>query len=133
MVTGACHCGNISFRIETAIPAADIIARACDCSFCRMHGATTWSDPAGQAEIHIRDPDKLQKYRFALHSADFLICAECGVYVGAVLTDGEQVWSTLNLRLSGEEPAVERASYGSENLENRIERRKMSWTPTRIL
>ena len=45
----------------------------------------------------------------------------------------EGVWSTVNLRLSALEAEEERASYGGEDIDDRIARRKRVWTPTTIL
>ena len=133
IIEGACHCGNLSFVLLTDTPPENIRARACDCSFCRIHGAKNWSDAAGSMRIEVRDPTKLQKYRFALMTADFYICRVCGAYLGAVLSDDEGAWSTVNLRLSALEAEEERASYGGEDIDDRIARRKRVWTPTTIL
>ena len=111
---------------------ADIRARACDCSFCRIHAARNWSDPDGEAIIRIQDEQRLHEYRFALRTADFYICTTCGAYLGAVLADDTGIWSTLNLRLTPLSVEEEVASYGTEDTNDRISRRKRVWTPTRI-
>ena len=56
-------------------------------AFCRAHGARTTSDPNGAMRIRIRDSEKLQRYRFGLKTADFLICRACGVFVGALMDE----------------------------------------------
>jgi hypothetical protein len=132
-ITGACHCRNLSFGLTTRIPLVEIRPRACDCSFCRSHGAQNWSDAAGSAVIRIADKDHLRCYRFALRTADFYICRECGCYLGAILTDAEGAWSTVNLRLAGLVFKAEIASYGAEDTNARISRRKRVWTPTTII
>lgn len=133
-IDGACHCGNLRYELETEQSEQDIRARACDCSFCRIHGAKNWSDSQGAATIRVADEDALQRYRFALRTADFYVCKVCGAYAGAVLTEGSSSWSTVNLRLSrlhaiDEEPA----SYGAEQEADRVERRRRVWTPTKIV
>ena len=130
IITGACHCGNVAYEISTETAPANITARACDCSFCRMHGAQTWSDATGTATIHVKISDALQTYRFGLKITDFLVCAICGAYVGAVIAEDDKLWSTLNLRLSDLNPATESASYGDEDAASRLTRRKQNWTPT---
>lgn len=77
----------------------------------------------------------MQKYRFALKTADFYICRVCGAYLGAILSDDKGTWSTVNLRLSALTLTVdeEPASYGSEDTVDRVTRRKRVWTPTRIV
>ncbi len=131
-IQGSCHCGNLSFVIRTRIAPEDIRARACDCSFCRIHAARNWSDPDGEATIRVLDEQRLFKYRFALRTADFYICTTCGAYLGAVLSDGSGAWSTLNLRLTMMPVEEKVASYDAEETGERIERRKRVWTPTGI-
>lgn len=133
-IEGHCHCGNISFELTTAIPTMRIEARACDCSFCQMHGAKNWSDPKGTTTIRVHEDARLQRYLFALKTAEFYICTTCGAYVGAVLSESQGVWSTVNLRLTQLAEVSERpASYGSEQTADRVSRRKRVWTPTTIL
>lgn len=130
--SGRCHCANLGYEMTTAIAVDDIRARACDCRFCRLHGARNWSDAGGRTAITIADEALLQRYRFALKTADFLICRRCGVYLGAVLTASDGCWSTINLRLADLDPVVETASYGHEDTAGRVERRRLVWTPTTI-
>lgn len=132
-INGQCHCGNISYQIETALPMEGIIARACDCTFCRIHAAKNWSEPKGQAVISIHDEQLLNRYVFALKTAEFFICRQCGAYAGAVLTDSEGSWATLNLRLTGMQEIPEQTiSFDGENLTDRVKRRKQVWIPVRI-
>lgn len=133
VIKGACHCGNISFELVTEKAPGAIRARACDCRFCRIHASMNWSDPEGTATIQISDERRLNRYRFGLRTADFYICRECGAYVGAVLTDDDESWSSLNLRLTDREFSEEPANYDSESEAGRIARRKRAWTPTRII
>ena len=54
-----------------------------------MHGAATARDPDGEASIKAREADLITLYRFATNSTDFILCANCGVYVGAAITFGQ--------------------------------------------
>ena len=74
---GRCHCGNIRFVFETAKTPGQLGVRACDCSFCTRHGARTTTDSQGGASFIVRDAAKLNRYRFGLRTADFLVCAAC--------------------------------------------------------
>lgn len=130
---GTCHCGNLSYELHTRVPLDEVRPRACDCRFCRMHAARNWSDPEGTAVVRIRDARHLQRYRFALRTADFLICTVCGAYLGAVLGEGDKAWSTVNLRLSGLDVGETTASYGNEDTGERIARRQRKWTPTTVV
>ncbi len=107
--------------------------RTCQCAFCRAHGAVNISDPAGQAIIECA-ADDVSRYTFALRTADFLICKTCGVYIAAVMGEGDRVVSTLNvvgLRMK-EFQDIEEAPmvFEEETTESRIERRFAKWTPT---
>lgn len=83
--------------------------------------------------IRIDDEAHLQRYSFALRTADFYICRVCGAYLGAVLSDTDGTWSTVNLRLTTLSVAEEVASYGAEDTHDRVARRKRLWTPTTII
>jgi hypothetical protein len=130
---GSCHCGALTLEFHSAKPLAP---RACDCSFCRKHGARSVSDPDGHATIRSaagRDP---LRYRFGLKTADFLICSRCGVYVAAVIDIEGQSYSVLNLNTfedSHSEIPGQPMSYEGESAEDRTERRRRVWTPTQIL
>ena len=131
MIEGFCHCGNISFEIRTEAAKSEIMARACECRFCRLHAAKTWSDPKGHAWLKIRDAQRLQRYLFAQKTAEFYICKTCGAYAAAVLSDCDGSWATFNLRLTrmADIPQT-RVSYSGESSGERASRRKRKWTPT---
>ncbi|MEE8228209.1 MAG: hypothetical protein V3R30_15410, partial [Kiloniellales bacterium] len=71
-ITGRCHCGNVSFVLSTDKPPEALAVRACGCDFCRAHGALSTSDPEGPVRFAIRDPARVNRYRFGLETADFL-------------------------------------------------------------
>jgi hypothetical protein len=129
-IKGNCHCGNIQFEFETDIDLGSLAIRSCQCRFCKLHGAATARDPNGRAKILIDDLDSTKIYRFATESTDFLLCANCGVYVGAVLASGGKKYATLNMKLSSlntnnAEPII----YGDETAEDRIAQRVDLFTP----
>lgn len=129
-IHGECHCGNISYELETALPVEDIVARACDCSFCRRHVTKNWSDPNGSARLRVEDSAALSKYQFGFRGIDFFICAICGGYAGAVLDDADGTWATLNLRMSNlDDVKSAAASYGGQSADDMRARRKRMWTP----
>jgi len=126
---GGCHCGALSVEFHTGKPLAP---RACDCSFCRNHGARSVSDPEGQAIIG----GAPLRYRFGMKTADFLVCPACGIYVGAVIEVDGAHYSVLNLN-AFDDPRHDLAdkpmSYGGESAEERTERRRRMWTSTELL
>jgi hypothetical protein len=108
-------------------------ARACACSFCRRHNARTTSDPDGRVAFRVADDSKLNRYRFGLLTADFLICRNCGVYVAAVYSEQASSWATLNVNIfetaegfPENPPAV---FYEGESAAEKAARRKARWTP----
>ena len=60
--------------------------RACQCTFCRLHGAISTSDPKGAVRFSIRNEDAVSRYVFGLRTAEFLVCRACGVYLAAMMT-----------------------------------------------
>ena len=127
---GSCHCGEVRFEYETAVP---LEVRACQCSFCRKHNSRNVSDPDGSARIESSVP--LTRYRFGLGITDFLICPACGCYIAAAMRDGEAWRSTLNLNCF-DDPHAELEPqpmvYDAEDTDDRIVRRLARWTPTDI-
>ena len=130
---GRCHCGALGFTFETALPPGRWSVRACGCGFCRAHGALTTSDPTGRLTFRVRERRLLQRYRFGLRTADFLLCRDCGVYVGAQIAAPEGAFGILNVLaltpLPQELPAAAGADYGAESTSQRIARRSARWTP----
>jgi hypothetical protein len=130
---GSCHCGAVGFRYRTDVDPAEWSVRACQCSFCRAHDALSTSDPDGELEFTAKDETLLQRYRFGLGTADFLLCRNCGVYVGAAIDAGHGAFGIVNTHAlvpcpAGlSEPAP--ISYDEENTEGRISRRGKRWTP----
>lgn len=132
-IVGGCHCGNVSYVFDASARAEALGLRACQCSFCRAHGARTTSDPDGEIRIAVSDRDKLQRYRFGLKTADFLICRACGVFVGALMaTDGKRYF-TVNANTFKPPPAYDiiavAKDFGAEDTGGRGARRARLWTP----
>jgi hypothetical protein len=128
-----CHCGALTARYQTTVEPSVWAMRACQCSFCRSHGALTTSDPAGLLTFQSSDPTLIQRYRFGGRTADFLICRECGVYVGVQMATDKGRFGVLNVLslrpLITSLPAAEPMDYGAETAEIRRLRRETRWTP----
>jgi len=133
--SGQCHCGKLKTSFETQKTPQQLGVRTCQCDFCRRHGAVNISDPDGEVVIDAKADDVI-RYRFALRTADFLICKHCGVYVAAVTGEGANIRSTLNVAgLRMKEfigIAEELMQYGAEDAAARVDRRNSRWTPTRF-
>ncbi len=130
---GGCHCGNLRFTLDTALALAALPLRACQCSFCRLHGARSTSDPAGRITFEARDASKVVRYRFGLRTADFLICANCGIYVGAVMRDGAAQFAIVNANALDEVARLTQDAqpmdYDGEDTVRRGARRRQRWSP----
>lgn len=130
-LTGQCHCGATRFAFETDKP---LRPRACQCGFCRRHGARTVSDPEGRAELAL--PAEAIRYRFGTRTSEYIVCPRCGVYVGAVAEIGGAFYATLNLN-AFDDPRLDLAatpvSYAGESATAKAERRRKAWTPLRLL
>jgi hypothetical protein len=128
-----CHCGALTARYRTANRPAEWPIRACQCSFCRAHGALSTSDPEGTLQFSCERPELLQRYRFGTGSTDFLICRACGVYVGAHTTrEGNRI-GVLNILavvpIPSDLPQPTPMNYSGETAETRYQRRQGRWTP----
>ncbi len=134
---GRCHCGAITLAFTTHRPLAELPLRECQCTFCRKHGARTTADPDGFAEVRVHDAAALARYRFGLGTADYLVCARCGVYVAAVMEEGMRAWAVLNTNVFEDRAAFAgRATpmvYDHEDEAGRRARRRKLWTPARIV
>lgn len=132
---GSCHCGALSYAYHTALPVSQWQLRACQCSFCRRHAALTTSDPAGAVEFRFARPEEVHAYRFAMNSADFLLCRNCGTYLGVTMVTPRGSFAVVNVRAMQEMPpdlpAPEPVTFDAESLESRIARRETRWTPVR--
>ncbi len=133
---GSCHCGAIGYRYRTSIAPDQWSVRACQCRFCRAHDALSASDPSGFVEFTIADPKLLNRYRFGLRTADFLLCGKCGVYIGALIETESGRFGIINTHTLLQQPesltATEPMSYDSEDVVGRVSRREERWTPASI-
>ena len=130
---GRCHCGAIEVDFETALGPQEVEIRACQCSFCRRHGSRAAADPAGTLTIRMRDETQMNRYRFGLETAEYLVCRTCGVYVAAI-TIGESEMRGIvivnaldNSGLFTRAPAA--VDFDAEDREARVARRRARWMP----
>jgi hypothetical protein len=129
---GSCHCGAIGFRYHTARHPGSWSVRACQCAFCRAHQAVSTSDPEGQIEFTAVRPALLGRYRFARRTTDFLVCSQCGVYIGAMIETPRGRFGIINVNALNPVPAEVAApvpmEYEAESHEQRIARREQRWS-----
>jgi hypothetical protein len=129
---GSCHCGNVEFTLFTAKSADELVPRRCSCTMCRRHGASYISDPDARLELHYRDPSLLSIYRLGHGTAQWIICARCGVLT-AVLCEFDdrlravvRVQSMVDHAFAPEMPT----DFEDESVAGRLERRARNWIGT---
>jgi hypothetical protein len=133
---GSCHCGRLGLVFSTALDAAQLQPRACDCSFCRKHGAAYISDPAGRLAIDAAEPGALREYRQGSHTARLLLCGYCGVVMGVVFDDGGRTYGAVNASCLDSGLALAEAVIASPqklSAAEKVERWRQLWVPDVVL
>jgi len=97
-IHGQCHCGNITVEVGLPKPPQSYSPRVCDCDFCRKHGAAYLSDIDGSLNFTITGQTQAAPYRQGSGVAEFIICRQCGVLVGAFHVDGSRTLGVVNVR-----------------------------------
>jgi hypothetical protein len=129
-VSGGCHCGNISLDIELSNECASYQPRACDCDFCRKHGAAYVSDPQGSLQLRIEDENRVGRYRQGNQLADMILCTRCGALIGAQYRDEDRLYATVNVRvISGAANFAEERPVSPKKLsgDDKVARWKELW------
>jgi hypothetical protein len=131
VIRGKCHCGNISFSLAWEPEPAEIPARACTCSFCTKHGGVWASAPGGALEVRVKEPDRVSRYAFGTRTAEFHICARCGIVPVVTSRIEGRLYAVVSVNaFEGLDPARIRrapASFDGEGEGDRLARRKRSW------
>ena len=131
LIRGQCHCGNLSFALTWDPDPPEIAARACGCSFCVKHGGVWTSNPRGALKVTVQDPSFWSKYAFGTRTAEFHICARCGVVpLVTSLIDG-RLYAVVSVNaIEGVAIALIRrgaADFDGETMDARLARRKRNW------
>jgi hypothetical protein len=131
LISGRCHCGNISFTLVWRLEPAEIPARACGCTFCRKHGGVWTSCPGGSLKITVADPARASRYKFGTGTAEFHVCASCGVVPVVTSRIDGRLYAVVNVNtFEGVDPALLRhaaADFDGESEADRLARRKRNW------
>jgi hypothetical protein len=130
-ILGSCHCDNIAFTLDWQPEPTEIPARACTCSFCTRHGALWTAYPAGVLRIRQRDREQVSTYEFGTQTAQFHVCASCGVVaVATSLIDG-RLYAVVNVNtFENVAPQMLRrapVTFDSEAESERLARRQRNW------
>ncbi len=131
LIRGRCHCGNIAFSLTWDPDPAEIPARACTCSFCMKHGGVWTSNPRGALRVEIGEVKSVSRYAFGTKTAEFHICARCGVVPVVTSRIDERVYAVVSVNaFENVDPALVRRapiSFEAEETQTRLARRKRNW------
>ncbi len=133
---GSCHCGSVTFTLTSDKKPEEMRVGRCACSFCRRHGARTMGDPSGSVEFRSA-PGALSRYRFGLGITDYLLCAKCGAYVGAVMPVENGAIGIVNVNSLDIRDTFDAAPplhhYDGEDETRRRSRRRKFWMPATVI
>ena len=133
MINGKCHCGNIAFSLTWEPDPVEIPARACGCTFCQKHGGVWTSNPKGVLTVRVQEPAAVSKYAFGTKTADFHVCARCGVVPVVTSRIDGRLYAVVSVNaFEGIEASRLRrspANFDGEGTDSRLERRKRNWIP----
>ncbi len=133
-IEGKCHCSNISYVFHWPGDGGEIPVRACGCDFCTKHGVSWTSHRDSELIAKIADAPLVSKYRFGTGTADFYVCARCGVAPFVTCAIDDQLYAVVNANTF---EGIDRASliraatnFDGEGTGERLDRRKRSWIPS---
>jgi hypothetical protein len=131
LIRGRCHCGNISFTLTWEPDPGVLPARACGCSFCRKHGGVWTSNPGSSLEVVVEDAARVSRYAFGTRTAEFHVCARCGVVPVVTSRIDGRLYAVVNVNaFEGIDATLLRpapADYEGEASDSRLARRKRNW------
>ncbi len=99
VVSGSCHCGNITYEVTVQNRMSGYRPRACDCDFCIKHGAAYLSDNNGKLTVTANNQGSINKYKQGSGIADFLLCTKCGVLIGVTYEEHGSVYGAINTKV----------------------------------
>ena len=131
LIRGRCHCGNIAFALDWPPDAAQINARACGCTFCTAHGGVWTAHPQARLQVGITDRSLVSQYEFGTRTAQFQVCAHCGVVPLVTSRIAGRLYAVVNVNtFENVDPAAvlrAAASFDGESEEARLARRQRFW------
>ncbi len=131
LISGSCHCGNISFQLDWQPEPTEIPARACSCSFCTKHNGVWTSCPGGSLVVHIKDSRQVSAYAFGTQTAEFRVCSTCGIVPVVTSTIDGHTYAVVSVNaFENIDPSLlQRASvsFDGEAEDDRLARRACNW------
>jgi len=131
LITGKCHCGNITFELEWEGDLPEIPARACGCTFCVKHGGVWTSNPKAKLAVAVGDAALVSKYSFGTRTATFHVCSRCGAVPLVTSEIANHLYAVVNVNVfENVDPSRLRrtaADFEGEDVESRLARRTRNW------
>jgi hypothetical protein len=133
-IKGGCHCENIRYVVNRAGDASEVRIRRCGCTFCTKHGGNWTSYRDWELAAQIRDESLVSKYRFGTGTADFYVCARCGVVPMVVSAIDGRSYAVVNTNtfegIDVSSLVSTATNFDGEGTGERLERRKRNWIGT---
>lgn len=97
-----------------------------------MKHAGVWtSDPHVALTVAVAEPSLVSRYAFGTHTAEFHVCARCGIVPVVTSRIDGHLYAVVNVNtFEGVEPGLLQraaASFDGEGAASRLERRKRNW------
>jgi hypothetical protein len=131
LIHGSCHCGNLGFELAWEPTPEFIPARACDCTFCTAHGGVWTANRAASLRLSVADPSAHSRYAFGTRTAEFHLCARCGVVAAATSEIDGRVYAVVNVNTFKDVDAAllrpGTVSFDGEETDARLARRARNW------
>ena len=130
-IHGGCHCGNIHFELEWPTDTLRIAARECGCTFCQMRGGIWTSNPAARLDSVVEDDEHVSLYRFGTETAEFHVCAKCGVVPFVTSEIDGHLYAVVNIATFDDNESrsfdVSGTDFDGEDEASRLARRQQNW------
>ncbi len=130
-IAGSCHCGNIRFMLDWPGAATEIKIRQCGCTFCRKRNGSWTSHPDARLKAEIEDASRVTRYRFGTETADFVVCARCGIVPFVVSRIDGTDYAVVNVHafddVDTDMLSVMATDFDGEDTASRLDRRRKNW------
>ena len=130
-IRGSCHCRNVTFELDWMPEPTRIPTRACTCTFCVKHGGVWTSCPTGSLTVRVRDRERVNRYQFGTKTAEFHVCAVCGVVPVVTSRIEGHLYAVVSVNaFEGIEPSLldrAPASVDGDGAGDRLARRQRNW------
>lgn len=132
-ISGSCHCDNLQYHLDWPADADEIPKRVCSCSFCVKHSGSWTSHRDAGLVVTVHDEKLLSRYRFGTKTADFFVCARCGVAPLVMCEIDDALYAVVNVNTFDQPSDYTFSStatnFDGEDTGSRLERRKRNWIP----